>query len=104
MTWVRVAPLTDLPEEGGLRFDSGEHRVAIFRVEDDVYAIGDRCSHAEASLSEGEVFDTEVECPLHGSVFDMKTGDPQSLPATRPVPTYDVKVADGVIFLQLEST
>lgn len=104
MTWVRVAPLVDLPEEGGLRFDSGDHRVAIFRVEDDVYAIGDRCSHAEASLSEGEVFDTEVECPLHGSSFDMTTGDPQSLPATRPVPTYDVKIADGVIFLQLEST
>ncbi len=104
MTWVRVAPVTDLPDDGGLRVEIGPHRVAVFRVEDDVYALGDRCSHAEASLSEGEVFDTEVECPLHGAVFDLTTGDPQSLPATKPVPTYDVKVADGVIFLQLEST
>ena len=104
MSWVRVAPVTDLPDEGGLRVEIGPHRVAVFRVEDDVYALGDRCSHAEASLSEGEVFDTEVECPLHGAVFDLTTGDPQSLPATKPVPTYDVKVADGVIFLQLEST
>ena len=104
MTWVRVAPVSDLPADGGLRVDVGPHRVALFRVEDDVYALGDRCSHAEASLSEGEVFDTEVECPLHGAVFDLTTGDPQSLPATRPVPTYDVKIADDVIFLRLEST
>ena len=104
MTWVRVAPITDLPDEGGLRFDLGEHRVAVFQVDDDFYAIGDRCSHAEASLSEGEVFDTEVECPLHGAIFDLETGDAQSLPATRPVPTYDVKVSDGVIFLQLETS
>ena len=58
----------------------------MFRVGDVVYAIGDRCSHAEASLAEGEIFDGEVECPRHGSAFDLATGMPQTLPATRPVP------------------
>ena len=59
----------------------GDHRIAMFRVGDDVYAIGDVCSHAEASLAEGEVFDGSVECPRHGSEFDLKTGFPTSLPA-----------------------
>lgn len=74
----------------------------MFRVEDDVYAIGDRCTHAEASLSEGEVFDGAVECPRHGSEFDLKTGSPASLPATTPVPTYEVEVENGTVFLILE--
>ena len=67
-----------------------------------MYAIGDRCSHAEASLAEGEVFDEAVECPRHGSEFDLHTGVPSSLPATAPVPTYDVAVEDGTVYLTLE--
>lgn len=80
----------------------GENRVAMFRIGEDVYAIGDVCSHAEASLAEGEVFDTEVECPRHGSEFDLETGEPRSLPATRPVPTYEVAIEDGIVFLLME--
>ena len=68
----------------------------------EVFAIGDRCSHAEASLAEGEVFDHEVECPRHGSEFDLRTGKALSLPATRPVPTYQVSVEDGVVYLDWE--
>ncbi|REK20304.1 MAG: bifunctional 3-phenylpropionate/cinnamic acid dioxygenase ferredoxin subunit, partial [Actinobacteria bacterium] len=59
---------------------------------------------AEASLAEGEVWGTEVECPRHGSEFDLKTGEPGSLPATRPVPTYEVSVEDGTVFLHLEDS
>ncbi len=80
----------------------GEHRIAMFRVGDAVYAIGDRCSHAEASLSEGEIFDGEVECPRHGSAFDLATGTPQTLPATRPVPVYAVEVVDGDVYVTIE--
>jgi 3-phenylpropionate/trans-cinnamate dioxygenase ferredoxin component len=98
---VAVGPLEELGEGRGTRFDHGEHRVALFRFGDEVYAIGDRCSHAEASLSEGEVFDMSVECPRHGSEFDLATGEPGSLPATRPVPSYRVEIADGVVFLEL---
>ena len=76
------------------RFDIGEHRVAVVRIGDDFYAIGDRCSHEDYSLSEGEVWadEHEIECPRHGSTFDLRTGEPCSLPATRPVPVYGVDV------------
>jgi 3-phenylpropionate/trans-cinnamate dioxygenase ferredoxin subunit len=103
VTDVRVAALGDLPQGRGMRVEVGEHRIALFRIGDDVYAIGDRCSHAEASLAEGEVFDTEVECPRHGSEFDLRTGKPASLPATRPVPTYTATIQDGDVHLQIAS-
>jgi 3-phenylpropionate/trans-cinnamate dioxygenase ferredoxin subunit len=66
------------------------------RVADDFYAIGDRCSHADFSLAEGEVYpeEREIECWKHGSTFSLIDGKPQSLPATKPVPTYEVRV-DG---------
>lgn len=99
---LEVTRLEELPRDRGVRVTVGEHRIALFRIGDDVYAIGDRCSHAEASLSEGEVFDDAVECPRHGSEFDLHTGAPSSLPATSPVPTYDVAVEDGTVYLTLE--
>lgn len=98
---VTIAPLADLPEGRGVRVDIGDHRLALFRIGDDVYAIGDRCSHAEASLSEGEVFDTDVECPRHGSEFSLVTGEPASLPATTPVPVYPVRVEDGIVVVTI---
>lgn len=101
MSWVELVDARAVPREGGLRVDVGEHRIALFRIGDDVYALGDRCSHAEASLSEGDVFGDEVECPRHGSAFDIRTGEPLALPATKPVPVYDVKVEDGVVYVQI---
>lgn len=99
---LEITPLDKLPRDRGVRVKVGDHRIAMFRIGDDVYAIGDVCSHAEASLAEGEVFDGSVECPRHGSEFDLETGAPSSLPATAPVPTYDVSVEDGTVFLSLE--
>ncbi len=96
---VALGPVAELPNGAGMRVDHGEHRVAVFRVGESVYAIGDRCSHAEASLAEGELFDLEVECPRHGSEFSLETGVPASLPATRPVPVYEVVVEGGAAFL-----
>lgn len=101
MTWVVITELENLPRGRGVRVEIGEERVALFRIEDTVYAIGDRCSHAEASLAEGEVFDTDVECPRHGSEFSLETGKPGSLPATKPVPTYEVRIVDGVVELSM---
>ncbi len=99
---VEVAALDALPRDRGIRVEVGDHRIAMFRIGDDVYAIGDRCSHAEASLADGEVFGTEVECPRHGSEFDLKTGEPSSLPATAAVPTYEASVEDGTVYLVVE--
>lgn len=101
---VKVSALGDLPDGRGVRVETLGHRIAVFRIGDDVYAIGDRCSHAEASLAEGELFGKDVECPRHGSEFDIATGHPGSLPATRPVPVYRVEVDGGVVFLTLEPT
>ncbi|MCL1692811.1 MAG: non-heme iron oxygenase ferredoxin subunit [Actinomycetia bacterium] len=99
---VKIAPLRELPDGSGFRVEvEGEH-IALFRMGDVVHAIGDRCSHAEASLAEGDVFDGEVECPRHGSPFDLTTGKPGALPATTAVPVYPTAVRDGVVYLTIE--
>jgi 3-phenylpropionate/trans-cinnamate dioxygenase ferredoxin subunit len=74
------------------------------RLDDDLYAIGDRCTHQDVSLSEGEVDRDErtLECWKHGSAFSLLDGEPTSLPAVRPVPTYTVTVSDGRVLLHVE--
>jgi 3-phenylpropionate/trans-cinnamate dioxygenase ferredoxin component len=94
---VRVCRLDELGDGEARRFDLEGHRVCVVRIGDDVYAIGDRCSHADFSLAEGEVFadEREVECPKHGSAFSLTTGEPQSLPAVKPVPVYEARCTGG---------
>lgn len=99
---VEVSRLEDLPRDRGVRVTIGDNRIAMFRIEDDVYAIGDRCTHAEASLAEGELWGKTVECPRHGSEFDLVTGEPGALPATTPVPVYEVLIEGGTVYLELE--
>jgi len=96
---VDVGPLADLAQGTARRVDVPGHRICVVRIGDDVYAIGDTCSHAEVSLSEGEVYaDTlEIECDKHGSLFSLETGEALTLPATQPVPVYEAKVVDGQI-------
>ena len=96
MSEERVCALADLAPGTARRFELGPHKVCVVRCGDDVFAIGDTCSHAEVSLSEGEVLCDlkEIECWKHGSTFGLVDGEPISLPATRPVPVYDVRV-DG---------
>ncbi len=101
---VEIGAVDTLPRDRGIRVTLGDDRIAMFRIGDEVFAVGDRCSHAEASLAEGEVFDYEVECPRHGSAFDLRTGKPLALPATRPVPTYEVAIEDGVVYLLWEES
>lgn len=102
MEWVEVGVMEAMPQ-GGTRVDVAGHRLAVFRIEDDFFVLGDLCTHAEASLAEGELFDDEVECPRHGSAFNVRTGKPGSLPATRAVPSYEVRVEAGVVYVELES-
>ncbi|MPY92824.1 MAG: Rieske 2Fe-2S domain-containing protein [Acidimicrobiia bacterium] len=93
---VRVCALGELASGEARRVDVGGRTVALVRIGDDVYALGDTCSHAEVSLSEGEVLgdEREIECWKHGSTFSLVTGEPQCLPAVKPVPVYEV-VVDG---------
>jgi len=77
--------------------------IAIFKLGDHYYAIDDTCSHDEASLSEGEIVEEcQIECPMHGARFDIKTGKNLSFPAVVPVKSYPVKVENGVIYLEVE--
>ena len=93
---VRLCARGDLSSGEARRFDVAGLRLALVRIDDDFYAIGDRCSHEDYSLAEGEVWagEREIECAKHGSTFDLHTGEPCSLPATRPVPVYET-VVDG---------
>ena len=101
----RLCAMDEMEPGTARRFDVGSHRIALVRIADDFYAVGDRCSHADFSLSEGEVWsdECEIECWKHGSTFSLKTGEPQSLPATRPVPTYDVVVEGTDVIVALPS-
>ncbi|MFI1967576.1 Rieske (2Fe-2S) protein [Streptomyces cinnamoneus] len=90
--FVRVAALSDLEEDSPQRVELDGTPISLVRTEGEVFAIHDICSHANVSLSEGEVEDCHIECWLHGSSFDLRTGKPDSLPATRPVPVYPVKI------------
>ncbi len=110
MADVRVCSVNDVKPGAATRVDVEGHRLCVVRLPakddpskgsgDDWYVVGDECSHEDYSLSEGDVWedDCEIECPQHGSTFDLRTGEAQTLPATQPVPTYDVKVdGDDVI-------
>lgn len=103
MTREKVCAVDELEPGTAQRFDVGGQRIALVRVGDEFYAVGDRCSHANVSLSEGDVHpeDCTLECWKHGSTFSLKTGEPTCLPATKPVPVYDVEVADGAVWVDL---
>jgi 3-phenylpropionate/trans-cinnamate dioxygenase ferredoxin subunit len=103
MSWLPACALADLPEEGAVRVEIGAEPVCLVRAEGEVYAIRDVCSHADVPLSEGEVEGTTVECWLHGSRFDLRSGKPTGLPATEPVPVYETKVEDGTVLVEMES-
>jgi 3-phenylpropionate/trans-cinnamate dioxygenase ferredoxin subunit len=94
-------PLDDIEAGTARKVVVGNREIALVRIADDVYAIGDTCSHADVSLSEGfvEPDDCMIECGRHGALFDLRTGEPASLPAVRPVPVYDVAVVDGQVVL-----
>jgi 3-phenylpropionate/trans-cinnamate dioxygenase ferredoxin subunit len=97
----RACRLDEIKPGTARRVDIGAHRIALVRIGDDVYALGDRCSHADFSLSEGDVWEDEleIECPKHGSTFSLRTGKPQTLPATKPVPTYRVEVRGDDVYI-----
>ena len=101
--FVRACALSDLPDEGALGVDIGDVPVAVVRAEGEVFALHDVCSHEEVPLSEGDVYDCTVECYLHGSCFDLRTGKPTSPPATKPVPTYRVKIENGDVYVALDA-
>ncbi|MFD8914104.1 non-heme iron oxygenase ferredoxin subunit [Streptomyces sp. NPDC059575] len=100
-SFVRVCGLSELSEDTPKRVELDGTPVSVVKTEGEVYAIYDICSHANVSLSEGEVEDGQIECWLHGSCFDLRTGKPSGPPATRPVPVYPVKIEGDDVLVSL---
>lgn len=93
----------DLENGSAICVRAGGHLIALFRTKGKIFALADTCSHAQASLSEGD-FDTEnmtVSCPLHGAMFDLGSGDPLSSPATSPVKSYAAEEAGTEIIVTI---
>ena len=101
--YLRVCALADLPAPGeSIHVDLGDVPIAIACAEDGgFYAIRDVCSHADVPLSEGDVEGCTIECWLHGSRFDLRTGKPSGLPAITPVPVYDIKLNGDDVLVSL---
>lgn len=102
--YQRACALADVPEDGAIRVDIDGTPVAVVKSDGEFYAIRDVCSHADVPLSEGDVAGTTIECWLHGSCFDLTTGKPTGLPATRPVPVYPVKIDGDDVFVALKES
>ena len=102
--FTRVCSLGDLADGQSLAVAVGGEQVAIVRTEGDVFAIRDVCSHAEVPLTEGDVDGYTIECWLHGSCFDVRTGKPTNLPATEPVPVYPVKIEGDDVLVSIEES
>ena len=99
---IRVCGREEIEAGSARRFVLAEKAIALVRIDDEYYAIGDTCSHEDYSLSEGEVIaeERELECPKHGSTFDLRTGEACSLPATKPVPHYAVHLEGDDVMLE----
>lgn len=100
--FVRVCAVDDLPAVGAVQTQIEGKLVAIVRDSaGEIHAIDDTCSHANVSLSEGDVEETAIECWLHGSRFDLRSGKPIGLPATTPIAVYPVKIDGGDVFVSV---
>jgi 3-phenylpropionate/trans-cinnamate dioxygenase ferredoxin component len=105
MTAIAVCALEDIQPGSAKKVVVGNVEVALVRIDDDVYALNDKCSHANISLSEGIVWSEtkELECPRHSSSFNLITGVPSTLPATQPVAVYTAFVQDGQVMVDVEA-
>ena len=99
----RLCAVGDVAPGEAKRFDLGDVRLAVVRIDDDWYAIGDQCTHQDISLAEGEVHtdELELECWKHGSCFSLTDGSPSTLPATKPVPVYEVRVDGDDVYVEI---
>lgn len=100
--WHRACAVTEVSDDTAIHVDVAGLPICVARSEGTLYAIYDVCSHADVPLSQGDVEESTVECWLHGSRFDLRTGRPTGLPATRPVPIYPVKYEGDDVFVAIE--
>ena len=101
--FVRVAKLSDLPEGGLLEVEVAGRKIVLARLEGGIHALDGACSHAEARLAEGSLFEECLMCPVHGGEFDVRTGEAITLPAIEPIAVHDVRVENDEIQVALRS-
>jgi 3-phenylpropionate/trans-cinnamate dioxygenase ferredoxin subunit len=103
MAFVKVATLAELPDGSVLGVEAGEKSICLANCEGEVYAFADNCSHRDFPLSNGEldVEECAITCDWHGAMFDLRSGAPLCLPATRPIAVYECRVEDGDILVNL---
>ena len=104
MAFVPASPLAEVPDGGAIAVEVEGVELALVRDGDAVYAVIDECSHAAIPLSEGEVEGNEIECWLHGSRFDLRTGKPVNLPATEPVQTFPTTIDGDTVLVDLSAS
>ncbi len=98
---IRACPLSALPRGEALRLET-EPPIAVFHTEDgEIFAVDDTCTHQDASLADGWLEGCEVECPLHASRFDLRTGKVDAPPAKLPIRTHEVRVEDDTVYVSL---
>ena len=102
-TYVKIAAVDDVPADGMRSFAYQDRRIALYRIGETIYATDAICSHEDADLTEGwlDPDDCTVECPLHGSRFDLRSGRPLGLPAFQPVDVYPVRVDGAEVYVEL---
>ncbi|HET9871779.1 MAG TPA: non-heme iron oxygenase ferredoxin subunit [Propionibacteriaceae bacterium] len=101
--FIRACAVAEVPPESAIAVEVGNEDLAIVHSNGTFYAIADECSHAAIPLSEGDVGDGEIECYLHGSRFDLRTGQPLGLPATEPVAVYRCRVSGDDVLVDISS-
>jgi 3-phenylpropionate/trans-cinnamate dioxygenase ferredoxin subunit len=97
--FVRVCGVDEIPEQGTFGVEVNGTPMVIIKSDGEVYALDEFCTHEEVSLVDGEIYDHTVECWLHGSCFDLRSGKPTGPPATKPLATYQIRVEDGDVYV-----
>jgi 3-phenylpropionate/trans-cinnamate dioxygenase ferredoxin component len=101
--YLRACALAELPDQGTLAVELGSMPLVIVRSAGEVFALSEFCTHEDVSLADGEVYDHTVECWLHGSCFDLRTGKPTGPPASKPLATYPVRIDGDDVYVALPS-
>ncbi len=98
--WTQVANADDVPEQGTLAVTLATEPVCLYKLDGEVFATHDICSHGNANLSEGFVVEGQIECPFHQGMFDIRTGEATAAPCNLAIKTYPAKVEGGVVWLK----
>lgn len=98
--FIKIAETSELENNQVKKFEINDTKIALFKIEDNFYATSDTCTHAEASISEGEIEDDTITCPHHGAKFNIKTGAALTLPAMMPLETFEIKVEGNEVLIK----